>query len=133
MVPSMTGKSNPETGRNSGNGPANADADAGPTGARSGGQFWWVIPNFSHLVIWWLVIIGYYVVFNSLSVRYHKGLIDAEMVVEGWYVILASGAIGALYAKKLKMLWFLISLALALLMLLAMLLCLGALKALMSP
>ena len=94
---------------------------------------WWVLPNFSHLLIWWVVMIGYYVVFNTLSGRYHKGLIDVDMIVEGWYVILASGAIGALYAKKLRILWFLISIVLAMLILLLMLLCLGALKALMYP
>ncbi len=103
---------------------------------KSGGtrkSVWWALPNFSHLLIWWVVMIGYYVVFNTLSGRYYKGLIDVEMIVEGWYVILASGAIGALYAKKRRMLWFLISIVLAMLILLLMLLCLGALKTLMNP
>lgn len=78
-------------------------------------------------------MIGYYVVFNTLSGRYYKGLIDVEMIVEGWYVILASGGIGALYAKKLRILWFLISIVVATLILLLMLVCLGALKTLMYP
>ena len=94
---------------------------------------WWALPNVSHLLIWWVVMIGYYVVFNTLSGRYYKGLIDLEMIAEGWYVILASGAIGALYAKKLRILWFLVSVLLAMLILLLMLLCLGALKTLMNP
>ena len=104
-----------------------------PEDAGTQESVWWVLPNFSHLLIWWVVMIGYYVVFNTLSGRYYKGLIDVEMIVEGWYVILASGAIGALYAKKLRILWFLISIAVATLILLAMLLCLGALKTLMNP
>ena len=94
---------------------------------------WWVIPNFSHLVIWWIVIIGYYVVFNSITGRYYKGLIDLEMVSDGWYVILASGIIGALYAKQLRPVWFLISIVLAILILLLMLLGFGILKILMNP
>ena len=71
--------------------------------------------------------------FDTRSGRYYKSLIDVEMMVEGWYVILASGAIGALYAKKLRMLWFLISIVLAMLILLLMLLGLGALETLMNP
>jgi hypothetical protein len=94
---------------------------------------WWAIQNFSHLVIWWVVVIGYYVVFNSLSGRYHRGLIDWDMVSDGWYVILASGVIGALYAKRLRPVWFLISIALAMIILLLMLLGLGTLKTLMNP
>ena len=108
-----------------------------PDVARKGGgtrkSVWWALPNFSHLLIWWVVMIGYYVVFNTLSGRYYKGLIDVEMIAEGWYVILASGAIGALYAKQLRILWFLVSIVLAMLILLLMLLCLGALKTLMNP
>ena len=96
----------------------------------SGG--WW-LPNFSHLLIWWVVMIGYYVVFNTLSGRYHQGLIDMEMIYDGWYVILASGVIGALYAKQFRILWFLVSILLAMLILLLMLACLGALKTLMAP
>jgi len=100
---------------------------------RTDNPHWWVIPNFNHLLIWWVVIIGYYVVFNSISGRHHKGLIDPEMVSEGWYVILASGLIGALYAKRFRPLWFLISIVLAMLILLLMLLGLGTLMALMNP
>ncbi len=65
--------------------------------------------------------------------RDHKGLIDVEMIYDGWYVIVASGVIGALYAKRRRILWFLISIVLAMLMLLLMLLGLGALKTLMFP
>ena len=78
-------------------------------------------------------MIGYYVVFNTLSGRDHRGLIDMQMISDGWYVILASAVIGALYAKRLEILWFLISMVHAMLILLAMLLCLGALKTLMDP
>jgi hypothetical protein len=101
--------------------------------ANRDGLRWWQFPNFNHLLIWWVVMIGYYVVFNTLSGRDHRGLIDMEMIIDGWYVILASAVIGTLYAKRLKILWFLISAVLAMLILVLMLACLGALKALMVP
>lgn len=125
----MTAKLPPETGPQDDAAPA----DAAPRGVRTPGSEWWVLPNFSHLLIWWVVMIGYYVVFNTLSGRDHKGLIDMEMIYDGWYVIAASGVVGALYAKRRRILWFLVSIVLAMLMLLLMLLGLGALKMLMSP
>jgi len=127
------GKSPPETGKAPQDGASLSDASPSPRDGRTRNSGWRLLPNFNHLLIWWVVMIGYYVVFNTLSGRYHKGLIDMEMISDGWYVILASAVIGALYAKRLKILWFLISMALATLILLAMLLCLGALKTLMVP
>jgi hypothetical protein len=123
----MDSNSPPESG------PQDVGPPASPSPPDGQTRRWWMLANFSHLVIWWVVMIGYYVVFNTLSGRYHKGLIDVEMLYDGWYVIAASGVVGALYAKQRRFLWFLISIALAMLMLLAMLLCLGALKTLMSP
>ncbi len=98
----------------------------------TGNPHWWVIPNFGYLLIWWVVIIGFYVSFHSLSGRYHKGLIDPELIADGWYVVLASGLIGALYARRLRPLWFVISTVLAMLILLLMLLGLGILVSLMN-
>lgn len=125
------GKSTPEIRNPPEDGVSRPDVPRKGGGARI--SVWWALPNFSHLVIWWVVMIGYCVVFNTLSGRYYKGRIDVEMIVEGWYVILASGVIGALYAKKRRILWFLVSIVLAMLILLLMLLCLGALKTLMNP
>jgi hypothetical protein len=100
---------------------------------RSRNSEWWRIPNFSYLLIWWVVVIGYYVVLNSISGRDHKGMIDLEMVSDGWYMIMACGLIGAFYTKRFRLLWFLISIVLAMLILLLMLLGLGAFKNLMNP
>ena len=130
-MPELPGKSPTETSKAPEDGASIPDASL--RSGRSGYSGWWLLPNFSHLLIWWVVMIGYYVVFNSLSGRYHKGLIDMDMISDGWYVILASGVVGALYAKRLRILWFLISTVLAMLILLLMLLCLGALKNLMVP
>jgi len=132
-MPESPGKSPAETSRTPEDGASLTDASPSPRDGRTRNSPWWLPPNFNHLLIWWVVMIGYYVVFNTLSGRYHKGLIDREMIFDGWYVILASAVIGALYAKRLKILWFLISAALAMLILLAMLLCLGALKTVMAP
>ena len=116
-----------------GDGASLSDSSLSPRNGLTRNSGRWLPPNFNHLLIWWVVMIGYYVAFNTLSGRYHKGLIDMEMISDGWYVILASAVIGALYAKRLRILWFLISTVLAMLILLAMLLCLGALKTLMVP
>lgn len=132
-MPELPGKSPPETGKAPQEDAALSDASPSAADGRTGISGWWLPPNFNHLLIWWVVMIGYYVVFNTLSGRYHKGLIDIDMITDGWYVILASAVIGALYAKRLRLLWFLISAVLALLILLAMLLCLGALKTVMAP
>ena len=93
---------------------------------------WWVIPDFSYLLVWWMAVIGFYVVFSSILGRYHNGLVDPETISDGWYAILASGLIGAFYAKRFRPLWFLISIVLAMLILLLMLLGLGTLKNLMN-
>ena len=132
-MPALSGKSPPETGKTPADGASLSGASPSPRDGRTRNSGWWLPPNFNHLLIWWVVMIGYYVAFNTLSGRYHKGLIDMEMISDGWYVILASAVIGALYAKRLRILWFLISTVLAMLILLAMLLCLGALKTLMGP
>ncbi len=108
------------------------DASPPATRGRTHDSKWWEIPNFGSLVIWWVVVIGYYLVFNSISGRYHDRLIDPEMVTQGWYAILISGIIGAFYAKRFRPLWFLISVVLAMLILLLMLLGLGSLKDLMN-
>ena len=125
------GKSTPEIRNPPEDGVSRSDVSRKGGGTRK--SVWWALPNFSHLLIWWVVMIGYYVVFNTLSGRDHKGLIDVEMIYDGWYVIAASGVIGALYAKRRKILWFLISIVLAMLILLLMLLALGTLKNLMHP
>lgn len=127
------GKPPVETSRTPEHGASRSDTSQSPRDGSTRNSGWWLLPNFNHLLIWWVVMIGYYVVFNTLSGRYHEGLIDMEMISDGWYVILASAVIGALYAKRLKILWFLISMVLAMLILLLMLLCLGALKTLMVP
>lgn len=87
-----------------------------------------MIPNFRYLLLWWVALLGYYVVFNSISGRFHKDLIDLEAVSDAWYAILASGLIGVFFAKRSRLLWFLLSVVLATLILLAMLLTLGTLK-----
>ena len=89
---------------------------------------WWAIPNFRYLLLWWVAVLGYYVVLNSISGRYHKDLIDLDAASDAWFAILASGLIGAFYAKRSRPLWFLISVVLATLILLVMLLALGTLK-----
>lgn len=110
-----------------------ANASSSSRRDRSHNSKWWAISNFSQLLLWWVVAIGFYVVFDSISGRYHKGLIDLAIVSDGWYVVLASGLIGALYVKRFRLLWFVISIVLATLILLLMLLGLGALKNLMNP
>lgn len=108
--------------------------DASPPAARgrTGDSAWWEVPNFGSLVIWWVVVMGYYLVFTSISGRYHDRVIDPEMLTQGWYAILISGVIGAFYAKRFRPLWFLISVVLAALILLVMLLGLGGLQDLMN-
>ena len=127
-MPELPGKSTLERSKTRENGASPPDASPPPGGGQSRNSQWWVIPDFGYLVIWWVAVIGYYVVFNSISGRDHIGLIDPEMISGGWYVILISGLIGAFYAKRSRPLWFLISIVLAMLILLLMLLGLGALK-----
>jgi hypothetical protein len=110
-----------------------ADVSPSPGRDRNHNPEWWRVPNFGYLLIWWVAVIGYYVVFNSISSRGHKGLIDLAMISDGWYAILACGLIGAFYTKRFRLLWFLISIVLAMLILLLMLLGLGVLMDLMNP
>ena len=131
-MPELPGKSTLERSKTTEDSASPPDASPSPRRDRTHNSEWWVIPNFSYLLIWWVVVIGYYVVFNSISGRDHKGLIDLDMISDGWYVILASGLIGAFYAKRFRLLWFLISIVLAMLILLLMLLGLGTLKNLMN-
>jgi amino acid transporter len=132
-MPELPGKSTPERSK------ATTDSARPPAGAPSPGRDrthnpeWWVVPHFGYLLVWWVVIIGYYVVFSSIPGREHKGLVDPEMISDGWYAILTSGLVGAFYATRFRLLWFLLSMVLALLILLLMLLGLGSLKNLMNP
>jgi hypothetical protein len=128
----LPGKSTLERSKTAENSASPPDASPSRKRDRTHNPEWWAIPNFSHLLIWWVVVIGYYVVFSSISSRYRKDLIDLEMISNGWHVILASGLIGALYAKQLRLVWFLISILLAMLLLLLMLLGLGTLKNVMN-
>jgi hypothetical protein len=132
-MPELPDKSTPERSKTAQNGASLPDASPSPSRDRSRKSEWRVIPNFGYLLIWWVAVIGFYVVFNSISGRYHKGLIDPEMISDGWYVILASGLIGAFFATRFRLLWFLISIVLATLILLLLLLALGTLKNLMNP
>jgi len=81
-----------------------------------------MIPDLPYLLLWWVVIVAFYAVLNFIMGRYHQGLIDLDTQADGWYVILACGLIGALYAKGLRSLWFTLSIALAALILMLMLL-----------
>jgi hypothetical protein len=63
----------------------------------------------------------------------YKGLADVKMISDGWYASLASGLIGAFSAKRFRLLWFLISIVVALLILLAMLVGLSAVRNLIDP
>ena len=132
-MPELPGKSTLERSKTTEDSASPPDASPSPRRDGTHHSEWWVIPNFSYLLLWWVVVIGYYVVFNSISGRDHKSLIDLDMISDGWYVILASGLIGAFYAKRFRLLWFLISIVLAMLILLLMLLGLGTLKNLMNP
>jgi len=132
-MPELPDKSALERSKTTQNGASRPDAPPSPGRDPTRSPQWWAIPNFGYLLIWWVVIIGYYVVFNSISARDHNSLIDPEMISDGWYAILASGIIGAFYATRFRLLWFLISIVLAALMLLLMLLGLGTLKNLMNP
>ncbi len=132
-MPELPGKSTLERSKTTEDSASPPEASPSPGRDRTRDAKWWVIPNFSYLLLWWVVVIGYYVVFSSISGRDHKGLIDLEMISGGWYVILASGLIGAFYAKRFRLIWFLISIVLAMLILLLMLLGLGTLKNLMNP
>jgi hypothetical protein len=131
-MPELPSKSTLERSKATEDSASPPDALPPPSRDRTHNSEWWVIPDFSYLLIWWVVVIGYYVVFNSISGRDHKGLIDLEMITDGWYVILASGLIGAFYAKRSRPLWFLISIVLAMLIMLLMLLGIGTLKNLMN-
>lgn len=126
------GKPTHETSNTAKSGASPPDAAPSTEHDRTSTSQWWVIPNFSYLLVWWVVIIGYYVVISSIPGREHKALIDPEMLSGAWYAILASGLIGAFYAKRFRLIWFLISIVLALLILLLMLLGLGTLKNLMN-
>ena len=131
-MPEPPGNSSLERSKPAEGGAAPLDASPSPGGDRTGKPRWWVMPNFSYLIVWWVALIGYYVAFSSIPGREHPGLIDPEMIYDGWYAILASGLIGAFYAKRFRLLWFLLSIALAALILLLMLLGLGALRNLMN-
>ena len=109
------------------------DVPPSPSRGRSHSSKWWVISNFGYLVVWWVVVIGYYVVINSIRDRDHRGLIDLQMISDGWYAILASALIGAFYVNRFRLRWFLMSIVLAMLILVLMLLVLGTLKSLMNP
>jgi hypothetical protein len=126
-------QSSPASGRVNPAGDPDSDFEAPFRPSKERQPGWWTITNFSYLMIWWIMFAGYYVVFNTLTGRYQKALIDPDMIYEGWYVILASGIVGALYARRLRTIWFLISVVLSSLILLLMLLCLGTLKVLMNP
>jgi hypothetical protein len=89
--------------------------------------------DFSYLLIWWVVIIGYYVDFSYISGRAQRGQSELEMISGARNAIPVSGLIGAFYAKRFRLLWLLISIVLATLILLRRLLGLGALKNLMNP
>ena len=132
-MPELPDKSTPERSKTAQNGASLPDASPSPSRDRRRKPEGWVIPNFGYLLIWWVAVIGFYGVFNSISGRYHKGLIDPEMISDGWYVILASGLIGAFFATRFRLLWFLISIVLSTLILLLLLLALGTLKNLMNP
>lgn len=124
-----------QTGKSSADGSKTSEDTAPPPHVSSSAAHdrtqeleWWRIPNFPYLLVWWLAVIGYYVVFDSISGRYHKNLIDLELISDARYVIFASGLIGALYAKRFRILWFLISIVLGTLILLLMVLGLGTFR-----
>ena len=93
---------------------------------------WWRVPNFGYLLVWWVAIVGCYVVFESISDRYHEGAIDLQKLMDAWPVIMVNGIIGAFYAKRSRLLWFAIPIVAAVLLLLLMLLGLEALKSLIN-
>ena len=109
-----------------------ADAVPRPRGGQIDKAQWWRVPNFGYLLVWWVAIVGYYVVFDSISGRYHEGGVDLQMILGGWSAILISGIIGAFYAKRSKLLWFAISIVVAVLLLLLMLLLLQLLMLLLD-
>lgn len=113
-------------------GASSPDTSPPATRGGTGDSAWWQVPNFGSLVIWWVVVMGYYLVFTSIPGRYHDRVIDPEMLTQGWFAILLSGVIGAFYAQRFRLLWFLISAVLAALILLVMLLGLGGLQDLMN-
>jgi hypothetical protein len=132
-MPEFPDKSTLENGNSAVNNPSPSDAPSSSGRDRNGNSKWWVIPNFRYLLIWWILIIGYYVALSSIAGREHKGPINLEMISSAGYAILASGLIGALFAKRLRMLWFLISIALSTLILLLMFLGLGTFRNMMNP
>ncbi len=132
-MPELPDASMPEKPQTTKDAGSPIDDPPSPGQGRTVNPKWWAVPNFTHLVIWWIVLIGYYAAFNSISGRYHKGLIDPDLLSGSWYVILASGLIGAIYARQARRLWFLISLVLSALILLLVMIGLGALKFLLNP
>jgi hypothetical protein len=132
-MPELPDKSTLENGKTAVDRPSPSDAPSSFERDRNQNSKWWIIPNFSYLLVWWILVIGYYVVLSSIAGREHKGPINLEMISGAGYAILASGLIGALFAKRFRMLWFLISIALSTLVLVLMLLGLGTLRNMMNP
>ncbi len=104
----------------------------GPADGKIDKAQWWRVPNLGYLLVWWVIIVGCYAVFDSISGRYHEGGIDLQKILAGWSAILVSGIIGAFYAKRFRLLWFAISIVAAVLLLLLMLLGLETLKSLIN-
>jgi hypothetical protein len=82
---------------------------------------WWQIPNFRHLLMWWLVIAGFYAISLALKSRYWNAFLSLDNLAGAWWVIVINAVFGAAFARRERVFWFAASALIALLLLALML------------
>jgi hypothetical protein len=89
--------------------------------ARLQPRAWWQIPNFRHLLMWWLVVAGCYAIALALKSRYWNAFLSLDNLAGGWWVIAINAVLSAAFARRARLFWFASSGLIAMLMLTLML------------
>jgi hypothetical protein len=67
---------------------------------------WWQIPNFRHLLVWWLVIAGFYAIALALKSRYWIAFLSLDNLAGAWWVVAINAVFGAAFARRKRVFWF---------------------------
>ena len=67
---------------------------------------WWHIPNSRYLLMWWLVVAGFYAITLALKSRYWNAFLSLDNLVGGWWVVAINATFGAAFARRARVFWF---------------------------